>query len=82
MKFKSIYRFDFTNEGAAQDLFWTLTRKGFNGKDAKEEVRKKYGFGTVHIVSANFENACRKFHRLYPNAVYMTTETILCGAIF
>ena len=81
-KFKSVFKIDFTTSQAATDLYFNLLRHG-DIKEAREEVRKRYGLATVHIVAATAENALKKWAKEFNDGpeelTYTNYETVICG---
>jgi hypothetical protein len=87
-KFKNLYRIDFTTTEEATSLFKTLwINRLYTNTEAKEEVRKRYGFATVHMVAASWESANRRFENTFKEEIQagriysMTIDPVIQGSI-
>jgi hypothetical protein len=86
-KTKSVFKFDYQLDEAAEYYNDLLFEAGKSRKEAKEETRKKYGFYTIYITAATMENAIKKFEREYQDEVnnrgctWLDIETVICGNV-
>lgn len=79
--FKSVFKIDFATSEEATNLFCDCLKQGMNVLEAREEVRKPYGFGTVYVVATTEEKARAKFSNKFPNDFAMIVECVICGGV-
>lgn len=79
--FKSVFKIDFATSKEATDLFCDCLKQGMNAKEAREEVRKPYGFGTVYVVATTEEKARARFIINFPDDFAMVVECVICGGV-
>lgn len=79
MKFKSVFRIDFvTNEEEYQYYLAHLKETGDQRK-AIEELRKKYGYASVHFLASTQESALHRFHNAFPDGFWLNYECVVHG---